>query len=110
MWIPLKEKEKKIKIKKVVHGTDGERQRTNWRENCFLFIFFLFVSFSDLRKSDRRNSSGQERKVFYETRVTRGYQKHRFSPRIQVKIRKILFFGFSQIYDVITVRIFWTKS
>ena len=39
-------------------------------------------------------------------RATRGYQKHEISLRIQVKIQKILIFGFSQIYDVLTVRIF----
>ena len=43
--------------------------------------------------------------MLYETRATRGYQKHGISLRIQVKIRKILIFGFSQIYDVLTVRI-----
>ena len=35
-----------------------------------------------------------------------GAKKHEISPRIQVKIRKIIIFGFSQIYDVLTVRIF----
>ena len=51
----------------------------------FIFIFLLLVSFSDLRKSNRRNSLGKERKVLYMTRATRGYQKHGISPRIQVK-------------------------
>ena len=69
-------------------------------------FFSLFISFSDLRKYDRQNSSGQERKVFYAMRATRGYQKYGISPRIQVKIWKILIFGFSQIYDVLTVIIF----
>ena len=69
-------------------------------------FFSLFVSFSDLRKSDCSNSSGQERKVFYATRATRGYQKHGISLRNQVKIPKILIFYFSQIYDVLTVKIF----
>ena len=57
-------------------------------------IFFLLVYLSDLRKSDRRISSGQERKVLYATRATRGYQKHGNSPRIEVKIQKILNFWF----------------
>ena len=60
---------------------------------CERFFFFsLLVYFSDLRKSDRRNSSGKERKVLYATRATRGYQNHRISQIIQVKIRKILNF------------------
>ena len=76
----------------------------------FILKFSLFVSFLDLRKSDLRNSSGQEQKLLYATRATCGYQKHGISPRIQVKIRKILIFGFSQIYGVLTVGIFWIKS
>ena len=42
---------------------------------CFNF-FLLFIYFLDLRKLERRFSSGQERKVLYATRATRGYQKH----------------------------------
>ena len=50
--------------------------RTNRRtEQKDFLIFFLLDSFSDLRKSDSRNSSGQEQKVFYATRATRGYKK-----------------------------------
>ena len=40
-----KKKTKRIKIKKVVRGTDGERQRMNWREICFIFIFFFLFLF-----------------------------------------------------------------
>ena len=58
-------------------------------------FFFSPYYFSDLRKSDRRISSGKERKVLYATRAARGYQKHGISPRIQLKIRKILIFCFS---------------
>ena len=85
MWVPLKKNQNqkdKVKIEKkntakCVKGDD------------FNFIFYsLLVSFSDSRKSDRRNSSGQEQKVRYATRATRGYQKHGISPRIQVKIQK----------------------
>ena len=43
------------------------------REYDFYF-FFLFVSFSDLRKSDRRFSSGLKAKLIYATRATRGHQ------------------------------------
>ena len=76
----------------------------------FFNLFLLFVSFSDSRKSDRRNSSDKERKVLYATRATRGYQKHGISLRIQVKIRKIQIFSFSQIYGILVVRIFRTNS
>ena len=58
------------------------------RRQKVLIFFSLFVSCFDLRKSDRQNGSGQERKVLYVTRATRGYQKHGISPRIQVKLRK----------------------
>ena len=44
------------------------------RERDFYFIFFLFISFSDLRKSDRRFLSEQKAKFDYVTRVTRRYQ------------------------------------
>ena len=46
------------------------------RERDIFNFFFLFVSFPDLRKSDRRFSSGKERKFIYAKRATRGYQKH----------------------------------
>ena len=58
------------------------------------FFFLLFSSVLDFWKSDRRISLGKERKVLYATRATLGYQKHKISPRIQVKIRKILNFWF----------------
>ena len=99
MWVPLKKKQQK----------KASRRKGRWtcKESDDIFFFFLlFISFSDLWKSDCRNSSGKERKVLYATRATRGYQKHEISPRIQVKIRKILNFGFSQIYGILTIRIF----
>ena len=40
----------------------------------FFFFFLLFDSFSDLRKSDRRFSSGLKAKFIYPTRATRGHQ------------------------------------
>ena len=45
------------------------------KERRFLFLYFLFVSFLDLRKSDRRFSSEQKAKLVYATRATRRYQK-----------------------------------
>ena len=42
----------------------------------FYFLFFsLLVSFSDLRKSDRRFLSGLKAKLIYAIRATRGHQK-----------------------------------
>ena len=90
MWVPLKKKKNKQK-KAYGNETDIAKSVSEKRN---IFIFSLLVSFSDLRKSDRRISSNKERKVLYVMRATRGYQKHRISPRIQVKIRKILNFLF----------------
>ena len=44
------------------------------RERNFYFIFSLFVSFSDLQKSDRRFLSEKKAKLEYATRATRRYQ------------------------------------
>ena len=55
MWVPLKEKEKKNKIRKQGR-TDGVREE---RGESFIIIFSLLVSFLDLRKSDSRISSGK---------------------------------------------------
>ena len=44
-------------------------------ERDFFFIFFLFTSFSDLRKSDRKFLSGLKAKLIYTTKVTRGHHK-----------------------------------
>ena len=64
-------------LKKKDKENQKEGKRTLQRRIVFFFKFFLlFVSFSDLWKFDRRNLSGQERKVLYATRATRGYQKH----------------------------------
>ena len=38
------------------------------------FIFFLLISFADLRKSDCRLSSEQKAKLVYATRATHRYQ------------------------------------
>ena len=46
------------------------------REREIYFYFFsLFVSFSDLLKSDRRFSLGLKAKVIYAMRATCGHQK-----------------------------------
>ena len=50
--------------------TLGERSG----ERFFNLVFLLFVSFSDLRKSDRRFSSEQKAKLVYATRATHRYQ------------------------------------
>ena len=39
-----------------------------------IFYFFLFASLSDLRKSDRRFSSGLKAKLIHARRATRGHQ------------------------------------
>ena len=75
MWVPL---EKKSQMER---GTN----RMTERRKKILNFFSLFISFSDLQKSDRRNSSGQEQEVLYLTRATRGYQKHGISPDFHVK-------------------------
>ena len=50
-----------------------------WEENelerDFFFYFLLFISFLDLRKSDRRFLSEQKEKLVYVIRATRRYQK-----------------------------------
>ena len=54
IWVPLKKnKQKKSKGKKA---DGGMRQRSE--ERVFFCFFSLLVSFLDLRKSDRRISSG----------------------------------------------------
>ena len=44
-------------------------------ERIFFIFFLSLVSFSDLRKSDRRFSSGLKAKLIYAMRATRGHQK-----------------------------------
>ena len=46
----------------------------------FLFLFFLlFISFSDLQKSDHRFSSELKVKLIHAARATPGYQNLEFS-------------------------------
>ena len=49
----------------------GERERL--RDIFYLFIS-LFISFSDLWKSDRKFSLGLKAKLIHATRATRGHQ------------------------------------
>ena len=69
MIIINKNKNKKIKGR-------SERTERVRRERLRGFYFFIsfFVSFSDLRKSDRRFSSGLKAKLIHASRATRGHQ------------------------------------
>ena len=51
----------------------GERERV-YGERILILFSLLFVFFSDLRKSDRRFSSGLKAKLIYAMRATRGHQ------------------------------------
>ena len=52
------------------------RERDGAGGDFFIFLLFLlFVSFSDLRKSDRRFLSRLKAKLIYPTRATCGHQK-----------------------------------
>ena len=54
---------KKIKIKNQKRRKRGEREKQRERDKTIFFIYFSsLTSLFDIRKSDRRNSSGQERK------------------------------------------------
>ena len=56
-------------------GKQTEEGVRAWKgENSIFFLFILFVSFLDLRKSDRRFSSELKAKLIYETKATRGHQ------------------------------------
>ena len=77
------------KIKKKITKPKQMNQFSWQNVSDFFFKFFSFkTSLFDSRSSDRRISSGQTRKVLYETRATHENQKHGISPRIQVKIQK----------------------
>ena len=58
--------------KKSKGGREGVGRRALEREKYF--IFFLFVSFLDLRKSDRRFSSRLKAKLIHAMRATRGHK------------------------------------
>ena len=52
-----------------------ERERRMGREPFNFYFISFFVFFSDLRKSDRRFSSGLKATLIYAMRATRGHQK-----------------------------------
>ena len=55
-------------------GGRGRREgEVRERELFFIYLFIFFTSFSDLRKLDRRFSSGLKAKLIYATRATRGH-------------------------------------
>ena len=57
-------------------GEDREHGEKEGVGDFFIFLLFLlFVSFSDLRKSDSRFSSGLKAKLIYAMTATRGHQK-----------------------------------
>ena len=68
---------KKTKIKKNKRQMAGGGQALGERsgERFFNFFFLIFITLSDLWKSDRRFSSEQKAKLVYATRATRRYQK-----------------------------------
>ena len=70
-------KKKSIKVK-LWEATEGERKR-HAGDFFLLLLFLLFLSFSDLRKSNHRFSSGVKAKLIYAMRATREHQKVRVS-------------------------------
>ena len=94
----------KKKLNKITnqsfHYSHGQKQKVR---EFVIFYFFFKSSIFDSQSSDRRISSGQTRKVLYATKATREYQKHEILPKIQLNIRKIQIFIFSQIYGVLLV-------
>ena len=69
-----KMKKKSIKRERDGREEENEREEREERERDIL-IFYLFISFSDLRKLDRRFSSELKAKLIYAMRATRGQQK-----------------------------------
>ena len=63
----------KMEKKYIKRGQRGRREERALEREKY-FIFFLFASFSDLRKSDRRFLSRLKEKLIYATRATRGHQ------------------------------------
>ena len=61
-------------MKKNQKGAERASGGESVGERGFTFFFFLFASFSNLRKSDRRFSSGLKAKLIYAARATRGHQ------------------------------------
>ena len=62
--------------KNEIYPNEGGEASGGEREGrYFYFIFSSLVSFSDLRKSDRRFLSGLKAKLIYAMRATRGHPK-----------------------------------
>ena len=59
-------------------ASGGEKEAVGG-DFLFFLLFLYFSSFSDLRKSDRRFSSGLKAKLIYAMRATRGHQNLRVS-------------------------------
>ena len=51
-----------------------EREKGSVEREYYFYFFLLFVSFSDIWKSDRKFLSGLKAKLIYATRATRGHQ------------------------------------
>ena len=65
------------------------RERERNREIKILFLFFSsLTSLFDIRKSDRQNSSRQERKGSTRRGLRIGTKKHGISPSFQLKLGK----------------------
>ena len=62
----------KKSIKRKGEGASGGERA---ERGFFSFFISLFISFSDLRKLDRRFSSELKAKLIYAMRATRGHQK-----------------------------------
>ena len=58
-------------MEKKTNKRKGERKRMR---DFFFFLISLFISFSDLWKSDRRFSLGLKAKLIHTTRATCGHQ------------------------------------
>ena len=74
------------------------RERIKKKKKKFSLRFFL--RFTEIGPSD---FVGINTESALRDEATREYQKHEISPRIQVNIRKILVFCFSQMYGVLLV-------
>ena len=64
-----------IIIIKIIKAKWWDETDENERGERDIFFFSLFISFSYLRKSDRRFSSRLKAKLIYAMRATRGHQK-----------------------------------
>ena len=64
---------KGIKVKRE-EIKQKETERACRREDFYFLFFLLFISFSDLRKSNRRFLLEQKAKLDYATRATRRYK------------------------------------